>query len=215
MQKQIRNTKGQYAHNQIKDTVAVLIVCFVVTATAYAGHAISKHTPLIHPAQAEETATTTSRYCLTAGHGTGSMTSYCADSPEHLIETIQHNWDEEPVEKPDEAPKQPIKSKYKRKASNPQIEALIRAKAQKQGYEDVEFAINLADCESLLNPKASNTYGNTPAGSKDRGLYMFNSYWQARVSDTCAYSAECATEEAIKMLKTGKAHLWACTKIVK
>ena len=155
------------------------------------------------------------RYCITTGEGTGRIESYCADTEENLIEAIRADWSEKPEPKIDPQQK-PRLSKFQRKASNPEIEALIRAEAERQGYDNPELAIDIADCESLLDPKNRNTRGNTPAGSVDQGLWMYNNHWQRKnITSECAYDAECSTRQAIKDLKAGKAHQWACYRVVR
>jgi len=93
-------------------------------------------------------------------------------------------------------------------------ETIIRV-AEEMGYKDPGFLLSLAYCESRFNPANVNRNGNKPVTSVDRGLFQFNSYWQKRVPDSCAFDAECATRETIKLLQAGKSHLWVCSKIVK
>ena len=94
------------------------------------------------------------------------------------------------------------------------IEEYIKTIAKEMNFKWTDYLIKLAKCESRLDPKATNDKGNTPKGSIDRGLFQFNSYWQKRVSDECAFSIDCSTKEAIKMINAGKQHLWVCDKIV-
>lgn len=45
--------------------------------------------------------------------------------------------------------------------------------------KDSSKAFKLLSCEnSSLNPKAVNTVGNSPAGSRDIGVFQINEYWQ-------------------------------------
>ena len=45
--------------------------------------------------------------------------------------------------------------------------------------KDADKAFKLLSCEnSSLNPRAVNTAGNTPAGSRDTGVFQINEYWQ-------------------------------------
>lgn len=91
----------------------------------------------------------------------------------------------------------------------------IRKIAYELEYDNVDFLLALADCESSFDPKRTNAHGNNPSWSVDRGVFQFNSHWQKSVSDKCAFDVECATRTTIKMLKAGKSHLWVCTGIVK
>lgn len=73
---------------------------------------------------------------------------------------------------------------------------------------DVEFLLDLAFCESSLNPKATQAYPNS--NMKDRGLFQINNYYHPDVSDQCAYDVECSTIWTIEKIRDGKAYLWAC-----
>lgn len=99
-------------------------------------------------------------------------------------------------------------------SKNPDIELQIRAIADEVNFRWPDYLVNLAMCESQLRPDAVNIYGNNPATSKDRGLFQFNSYHQARVSDECAFDIRCSTLKTIEMINRGDQHLWACNKIV-
>jgi hypothetical protein len=94
------------------------------------------------------------------------------------------------------------------------VEAKIRRIAWEENYQDVEFLIALAKCESRLNPYAVNGRGNYPAGSVDRGLYQASNHWQKGVSDAQAFDIDFATRWTIKKLKAGGKGLWMCTPIV-
>lgn len=44
---------------------------------------------------------------------------------------------------------------------------------------DADTAFKLLSCENAsLNPNAVNTAGNSPAGSRDTGVFQINEYWQ-------------------------------------
>lgn len=98
---------------------------------------------------------------------------------------------------------------------DPQKESMkqvITRVALEENFKDVDYLITLAMKESSLMPLRTNAKGNKPVGSVDRGLYQYNSYHQAKVSDECAFSAECSTRTTIKMIKAGKAHLWVAAQ---
>lgn len=86
--------------------------------------------------------------------------------------------------------------------------------AKKQEYTDYEKLFALINCESRFNPKATNSIGNKPSTSIDRGLWMWNSHWQKQVTKECAHDVTCSTQEAIKFIKDGKASLWTCNKLI-
>lgn len=100
-------------------------------------------------------------------------------------------------------------------SDNPSVEVKIREIAKAEGFKWPDYLVRLANCESRLDPTRTNTQGNKPSWSKDRGIFQFNSHWQKRVSDECSYDIECATKTAIKMINAGKQHLWVCDSIIK
>ena len=63
--------------------------------------------------------------------------------------------------------------------------------------------VAIATCESGLNPSATNTVGNTPQGSMDRGILQFNSYWHRDVTDQCAFNPQCAFQQAYRVSQGG------------
>lgn len=94
------------------------------------------------------------------------------------------------------------------------VEARIRYIAWEEGYQDVEFLVRLAKCESRLDPYAVNGNGNKPTSSVDRGLYQINDHWQRGVANDKAFDLEWATRWTINKLKAGGKSLWMCTPIV-
>lgn len=66
-----------------------------------------------------------------------------------------------------------------------------------------------------LNPEASNTAGNTPEGSVDRGYWQFNSHWHPEVSDNCVKDIKCSTDRAYEMFKKdGSFKQWSSGKCI-
>ena len=66
--------------------------------------------------------------------------------------------------------------------------------------------------ESRGNPAALNDKNNTPAGSRDRGLWQINDYWNPSVTDSCAFDPECSTAWAAKTWSTLGWKPWATFK---
>ena len=95
------------------------------------------------------------------------------------------------------------------------VEEIRQIAREEDRGEWATYLVKLSYCESRHNPSATNSVGNTPAGSVDRGLFMYNSYWQSQVSDECAFSVDCSTRQTIKMIEAGKQHLWVCNSYVK
>jgi len=83
--------------------------------------------------------------------------------------------------------------------------------ADAHGYKQTDFLMALIDCESKFDPQSTNSRGNNPSWSVDRGIMQMNSEWQKSTSDQCAFDVDCSVNKAVKMLKAGKSHLWACT----
>jgi hypothetical protein len=230
----IRNKKGKFARNKSKDTVAVLLTIFIATSVAYTAQGVTKDydtagKELINQMDEHSGQPTENdlRNCITTGEGTGRIESYCADTGENLIRAIRAEWGgqgDTPSHEEKNDRGQTASSErgtrdthsYQRKASNPEIEAIIRQEAEAQGYEDIELALDIVDCESRFNPKATNSWGNTPSWSIDEGLWMYNNWWQRfNITSECAFDLYCSTKQAIKDLKAGKANQWACYKIVR
>jgi len=97
----------------------------------------------------------------------------------------------------------------------------IRYIAKQRNFPWPDYAVKVACCESWLgwHPNGTevkiNNKGNYPPNSKDRGMYMFNDYWQAQVSDECANDLNCSTNLFMDRVEQGDQHLWACDKIVR
>lgn len=219
--------------NQSKNFTAVLITVFIMTSVAYYAQAKTYGTNLNNDSdtavnsldnnitkqdeQAERRIIGNERTCVVDSKNT---ITYCGDSANALIWAIQTKWEENEQEP---APKQAIgspkatpKNRYVRKGHNAHVEELIRLEAQKQGYDDIEFALDIADCESRFDPNARNNKGNTPSYSTDLGLWQYNDYWQRNnLTKECMLDAECSTKQAIKDLKAGKARQWVCARKVR
>lgn len=102
----------------------------------------------------------------------------------------------------------------KLKTDNP-VEIQIRLIAEEMGFKDADYLVELAYCESRLDPYGINNRNNHPEDSYDRGLFQFNSHWQKRISNSCAFSVDCSTRETIKMLKKGQHSLWMCDRYIR
>jgi len=91
----------------------------------------------------------------------------------------------------------------------------IRHIGKQRGFKWLDYAVNMACCESYLGSVMENKNGNIPSHSVDRGYYMFNDYWQSKVSDECAYDLECSTNLFMDKVDKGYQALWVCDKHVK
>ena len=72
-------------------------------------------------------------------------------------------------------------------------------------------AYALIACESSWNPEAKLINKGGKLGT-DRGLWMISDKFHPEVSNSCAYSPECSTKAAIKILKKSGWKEWVCGK---
>lgn len=54
-----------------------------------------------------------------------------------------------------------------------------------------------------FNPLRVNNKGNTPSGSRDRGIFQINSYWHSEVTDVMAFDARENIKQAYRISKQG------------
>lgn len=96
-----------------------------------------------------------------------------------------------------------------------EVETRIREIAVEEDFKWADYAVRLTECESSHNPQKTNTEGNYPPDSIDRGLWQINNYWHYEVSDECAYDLDCSTRWSMNYIKNGNQKEWVCDKIVK
>lgn len=80
--------------------------------------------------------------------------------------------------------------------------------------DHADKAFKLLECENRgLDPKAVNTAGNYPEGSRDIGLFQINEYWQG-VNAKFLFDAELNTRIAYKIFKDSDYtfKMWTCGK---
>lgn len=74
--------------------------------------------------------------------------------------------------------------------------------------EYCELLVNLAKCESSLNPDAIHVNTN---GTVDMGLYQWNSiHFTGKITPSCALDVYCSTRAAVKYIKEGHGSAWVC-----
>lgn len=95
------------------------------------------------------------------------------------------------------------------------IEDQIRQIAKENDFEWEDYLVRLAKCESNFNPNAVNIQGNTPKGSRDRGIMQINDYWHKEVSDEQAFNLEWSVNWAIENINAGRQDMWSCNRIIK
>lgn len=107
-----------------------------------------------------------------------------------------------------------IKATIGQTEAEKKVEIEIRKIAKEKNFKYPTYLVRLAYCESRLNPSVVNTKGNKPAGSRDRGLFQWNSYHQKQMSDKCAFDLRCSTEKTIEKINAGGQGIWVCNDIV-
>lgn len=195
-----RNRRGEfvagYGHT-LRSLIIVAVAGVLVYSIAYIAQRVGPIMP-VEEAQASELL----KDCVKDDHGALLCDFTSKSTRENMGKyVIMHNVPDEVVSTSTDAVT---------------VEAKIRRIAYEEGLSEemTNHAVDIARCESGLDVHKTNGRGNKPVGSVDRGLWMFNGYHQKRVSDACAFSVECSTREAIKMIKAGKAHLWVCHELV-
>jgi len=79
--------------------------------------------------------------------------------------------------------------------------------ARQENYDNPELVIAIAKAESRLNPDIRGESDN-----RDRGLFQINSYFNADVTDECAFDPVCSTKWVIGELKAGHAWKWNASR---
>ena len=86
--------------------------------------------------------------------------------------------------------------------------------AKEESFDDADYLLDLAWCESRHKPDVLQYTLNSPV-SADRGLFQINDYWHREVTTKCALNIDCATRWTINQLKKGKHHEWMCHNIIR
>ena len=87
--------------------------------------------------------------------------------------------------------------------------------AEEKDFQYTSYLLRLIDCESKFNSNAVNTQGNTPKGSRDRGIMQISDYWHKEVSDEQAFDLEWSVSWAIDNINAGRQDMWSCDRIIK
>lgn len=75
--------------------------------------------------------------------------------------------------------------------------------------ENCEVLVNLARCESSLNPQAYHVNNNKTV---DLGLFQWNSvHYSHRITPSCALDVYCSARAANEEIKKGNLHIWVCS----
>ena len=96
-----------------------------------------------------------------------------------------------------------------RKAVKPlTVEDKIRKVAKEKNFKFADYLVNLANCESKLDPLAIGDQGNS------RGLFQIHKKFHPEVSTLMAFNIEQSTAWTIDMINAGKQGQWSCNSIV-
>ena len=96
-----------------------------------------------------------------------------------------------------------------RKVAKPlTIEDKIRKVAREKGFQYADYLVDLAFCESRLDPLAIGDQGNS------RGLFQIHKKFHPEVSTLMAFNIEQSTAWTIDMINAGKQGQWSCNSIV-
>jgi len=96
-----------------------------------------------------------------------------------------------------------------RKAVKPlTVEDKIRKVAKEKGFQYADYLVDLAFCESRLDPLAIGDQGNS------RGLFQIHKKFHPEVSTLQAFNIEESTAWTIDMINAGKQGQWSCNSIV-
>lgn len=94
------------------------------------------------------------------------------------------------------------------KSDKEKIKELIRKIAKDYGV-DPKLALKVAECESGLDPTATN---RNPNGTIDRGLFQWNDYWHPEITNDCAFNVICSTIAFCEAVKKGHLDWWNATR---
>lgn len=229
----VRNKNGQYAEGYRKDRIAVvtvLLVAFSITSVLYTLHVKNAR----GASQGSIEATENTENSVTSTPDTvktdapeiidpcdgNTFDGYCDLTSPEIKDMIYRMALKGKLIKWYAAPdieKEALANKYLKVYPHAGKDVLFKivSIAYDEHYTDLDYLFSLINCESKFNPKNVNGKNNVPKTSIDRGLWQFNSHWQGKVSDECAFDVECSTKTAVSMLKKGQGSLWVCSSIVK
>lgn len=92
----------------------------------------------------------------------------------------------------------------------------IKRIATAKNFKYIDYLLRLTNCENdTFDPLRSNTKGNKPSWSVDRGILMINNYHHAEVTDEQAYNLEWSVNWTIDRINKGYQGEWICDKLVK
>lgn len=84
--------------------------------------------------------------------------------------------------------------------------------AQKKGFNNTEYLLNLIWCESRFDEYA---YNLNKGHSLDLGIMQWNMHYHPEIGMECAMNIECAVSHAIDAINAGKQRMWVCDKLIK
>jgi len=87
----------------------------------------------------------------------------------------------------------------------------IKRVANEQEFEEVNWLLAIAKCESGYDPLAVGD-----GGYYSRGLYQISFFYWENVPDKCAFDIECSTIWTINKVKESESNksLWSCNDLI-
>ena len=96
-----------------------------------------------------------------------------------------------------------------RKAVKPlTVEDKIRKVAKEKNFQYVDYLVNLANCESRLDPLAIGDKGLA------RGLFQIRKDYHPTITTLDAFNVEWSTSWAIDQINSGKQSMWTCDRLI-
>jgi hypothetical protein len=193
-----RNRAGEFVNGRDMTLRHIGILCMAIALTGAIAYTAQRFTPFLpeHEALAQE---------LPEGCKRGQDGLECDFTTQDTINSLRKH-----------IPLRDVPEEITSTSTDPAIvEAKIRRIAWEEGYNDPDYLVELARCESRLDVYAVNGNGNKPASSVDRGPFQINSHWQKGVPNDKAFDLDWATRWTIGKLKNGGHGLWMCDPIIR
>ena len=96
-----------------------------------------------------------------------------------------------------------------RKAVKPlSVEDKIRKVAKEKNFQYADYLVDLAFCESRLDPLAIGDQGNS------RGLFQIHKKYHPTITTLDAFNVEWSTSWAIDQINSGKQSMWTCDRLI-
>ena len=88
------------------------------------------------------------------------------------------------------------------------VESSIRAIAREENFQEEDYLVKLALCESGLYPLAVGD------GGMSKGLYQIHEKYHPNVKDSCKFDVRCSTLWTIDKINKGQRGIWTCDRYI-